>query len=385
MKTVTILGSTGSIGVNALDVIRRHRDQFKAAGLAAGSKIDILRQQIDEFKPKSVYLDDPKNALLLTKVYGGKLRIFSKEEGLRAFSAELDSDILIAATNGTSSLLPVLDALDCGKRVALANKEILVMAGQIVMDRLKQNPRASLIPVDSEHSAIFQCLEGRAPQSVRKIILTGSGGPLREVPKSKFRALSKEEVTNHPKWKMGQKISVDSATLMNKGLEIIEALWLFGVSLDKIEVLIHPEAVIHSMVELVDGTVIAQAGVTDMRLPIQYALSYPERLESPVSAYLDFSQVGQLTFLAPDKKKFPCLEIAYEAANRLGSAPCVLSSADEVAVRAFLEDRINFADIPRVIEKVMSKHRHVADPGLSEIESLQAWAFEETERLCQVR
>lgn len=383
--TVTILGSTGSVGVNALHVIQNHLEDFEVVGLAAGSKAIILKEQIDAFSPKSVYLTDTASCEELSKIYGKRLKIFSEKEGLREFSASLNSDILLAATSGTSALLPVLDALEKGKRVALANKEILVMAGKLVMQKLKENPAASLIPVDSEHNAIFQCLEGSPKDSVEKIILTGSGGPLREISEKLFSDLTKEVVVNHPRWKMGKKISVDSATLMNKGLEIIEAAWLFGVPIDKIQVLIHPEAVIHSMVEFVDGSVLAQLGITDMRLPIQHALSFPRRLSALSSMKLDFSKITNLTFCSPNRKKFPCLEIAYQAAIQSGSAPCVLSAADEVAVGAYLDDQIGFQEIPGIIERVLSNHQHVANPDLSQIQSIHLWAIEETKKLCQVR
>lgn len=381
MKTITILGSTGSVGVNTLSVVREHRAHFKVLGLAASSNATVLAEQIEEFSPKAVYLENPVSAAEISKKYSGQLKIFTSQDTLKSFSAYLNSDILVAASSGTSSLLSVMGALRSGKRVALANKEILVMAGSLVMECLKNNPGASLIPVDSEHNAIFQCLQGQSLLGVRKLILTGSGGPLRRTPESEFKTISKQSVISHPRWKMGQKISVDSATMMNKGLEIIEASWLFDMPISKIEVLIHPEAVIHSMVEFVDGSVLAQLGVTDMRLPIRHALSYPERLGAP-SMSLDWSEIASLTFAAPDRKKFPCLNLAYEAAKKSGSAPCVLSAADETVVRAYLEDRVSFLDIPRVIEKVMSGHRHIENPGLEEIQSIHHWAVEETKKYC---
>ncbi|OIO38917.1 MAG: 1-deoxy-D-xylulose-5-phosphate reductoisomerase [Candidatus Omnitrophica bacterium CG1_02_49_16] len=381
-KTVTILGSTGSIGVNALRVIEEHPKDFKVEGLAAGSQLGALKEQIYIFSPSSVYLRDPAAALELGKIYGKKLKIFSEKEGLKEFSSKLDSDILLAATSGTSALLPVLDALDKGRRVALANKEILVMAGKLVMEKLRGSHKASLVPVDSEHNAIFQCLQGSHEKCIEKIILTGSGGPLRDISEEQFASLTKEVVTHHPRWKMGKKISVDSATMMNKGLEIIEAAWLFDIPIDRIQVLIHPEAVIHSMVQFIDGAVLAQLGVTDMRLPIQHALSFPERLSSSASMKLDFSKISNLTFSLPNRKKFPCLEIAYQAAVRSGSDPCVLSAADEVAVIAYLDDQIEFQEIPYIIEKVLSSHRHVANPDLTQIQSIHRWAVEETKKLC---
>lgn len=396
-KKVTILGSTGSVGINTLSVIRDFSSRFEVAGLAAGTKLEELESQIREFRPASVYLKDSVAAHDLMRA-GGKPAVFTEKEGMKAFCRSHDFDILVAASSGTSALLSVIDALERGKRVALANKEILVMAGALVMETLKKNPAAELLPVDSEHSAIFQCLAGTgrsaaAPPAVpkaeafgllgasaadiRRLVLTGSGGPLREVPSARFAGISKDVVTAHPKWKMGKKISVDSATMMNKGLEIIEAAWLFGVPVDRIDVLIHPEAVIHSMVEFNDGSLLAQLGVTDMRLPIQYAMCYPDRPAAPSTRRLDFATLGQLSFGSPDRKKFPCLDLAYEAARRSGSAPCVLSAADEVAVSAFLEDRIDFTEIPGMIEKVLSKHRHVERPSLQEIQSIHDWAVNE--------
>ncbi|MBI3316005.1 MAG: 1-deoxy-D-xylulose-5-phosphate reductoisomerase [Candidatus Omnitrophica bacterium] len=382
-KTVTILGSTGSVGLNTLRVIEEQAASFCVAGLAAASQGEVLRAQIEAFSPEFVFIKDETLARRLQSEFGGRLKVFCEEEGLRHFASAAEADILVAASSGTSALLPVLDALARGRRVALANKEILVMAGALVMESVRKNPGALLIPVDSEHNAIFQCLQGQPVERLAKVILTSSGGPLRAVPAERFRGISKETVINHPKWKMGKKISVDSATLMNKGLEIIEASWLFQVPIDAIEVLIHPEAVIHSMVEFVDGTVLAQLGVADMRLPIQYALSFPDRLPSPSSMKLDFSGTGPLTFEPPDEKKFPCLGLAYEAAKQSGSAPCVLNAADEVAVHAFLENRIDFTEIPGVIEKVLSSHRVVENPGLEDIQSIHLWALEEAERCCQ--
>lgn len=384
-KTITILGSTGSIGLNTLEVIRTFQDRFEVRGLAAGLQTSLLKKQIEEFSPKAVYVRDPEACLSFSKDYPRSVRFFSDREGLREFSKFLGSDILVAATTGTNALLPALDALAGGKKVALANKEILVIAGGLLISKVRQSPGALLIPVDSEHNAIFQCLEGNPSKNIEKIILTGSGGPLREIAEERFKGISKEVVTHHPKWKMGKKISVDSATLMNKGLEIIEASWLFDTPVEKIEVLIHPEAVIHSMVEFKDGAILAQLGVTDMKLPIQHALCYPERFRSSETLRLDFSKISPLTFELPDRKKFPCLSLAYAAAKKSGSAPCVLSAADEVAVGAYLEDKINFLEIPQVIEKVLSHHHHVSNPDLDQIQSIHDWAVEETQKLCQAR
>lgn len=384
-QSVTILGSTGSVGVNTLKVIADNPSRFKVAGLAAGRNADLLERQIALFKPKAVYIDGPENAVRLKRRFGGKVRLFSNGEGLSQFASYANAGCVVAATSGTTALEPVLGALRKGRRVALANKEILVVAGALVMGELKKNPKASLVPVDSEHSAIFQCLQGEDTKNVRRLILTSSGGPLREMARHAFRRVSKDVVINHPKWRMGRKISVDSATLMNKGLEIIEASWLFGLPIEAIDVLVHPEAVIHSMVEFRDGSTLAQLGVTDMRLPIQYALSYPERLEVSDGLRLDWSGIRNLSFESPDRKKFPCLDIAYEAARRSGTAPCVLSAADEIAVGAYLEDRIRFIDIPGVIEKVLSKHRSIPKPGIRDIRSTHHWAVREAERLCGTR
>jgi len=382
-KRVTILGSTGSVGLNTLEVIAQHSSEFEVAGLAAGSNAELMEAQIRRFKPEAVYLRNTESASALRRKFP-KLEIFSETDKIHTFVSALDADILMAASTGTSALLSVLACLKKGRRVALANKEILVMAGSLVMDALSKNHKASLLPVDSEHSAIFQCLQGSRMEDVSKLILTGSGGPLREVATEKFSALSKEQVINHPKWKMGKKISVDSATLMNKGLEIIEASWLFGLPVDKIEVLIHPEAIIHSMVEFRDGSMLAQLGVTDMKGPIRYALSHPQRLEAGPEMRLDLSKAGNFNFMLPDRKKFPCLGLALEAAKKSGSAPCVLSAADEVAVQAFLNDRISFVKIPKIIEDVLSHHRHIADPDLGEIQSAHAWATEQAGKLCKV-
>ncbi len=382
MKTVTILGSTGSVGVNTLNVIKAHADRFKVRGLAAaGAHVETFVEQVEAFSPQAVYLHDAPAAAKLSQLYGRRLKVFTAKEGLGAFSAEADADILVAAASGISGLVPVIDALERGRRVALANKEVLVVAGALVIAALKKNPRASLIPVDSEHNAIFQCLQGGDKKEVLQLVLTGSGGPLRQVPAGSFATLSKETVINHPKWKMGKKISVDSATLMNKGLEIIEASWLFDIPVDRIELLIHPEAVVHSMVEFRDGSMIAQLGVTDMRLPIAYALSFPERLDAPAMR-LGRELLSQLTFFPPDRGKFPCLDIACAAARRSGSAPCVLSAADEVAVDAFLSDRVPFTQIPRVIEQVLARHRHIESPGLADIQAIHDWAVEEAGKLC---
>lgn len=382
MKTATILGSTGSVGKNALQVVREHPSSFRVSALAAGSDVETLSLQIGEFSPSSVYIKGEDDARALEKRFKN-VRVFHGPAGLEALVRHADADVCVTATTGTASLEAALAAIERGRTVALANKEILVAAGPLVMAELARHPKARLVPVDSEHSAIFQCLEGRPLASVSRLLLTGTGGPLRAVPRERFERLSVEEVINHPKWRMGKKISVDSATLMNKGLEVIEASALFGAGPEKIEVLIHPEAIVHSMVEFVDGSVIAQLGVTDMRLPIRYAMSYPQRLEAPPSMKLDFTQPADLHFEPPDSGKFPCLGLAVEAARQSGTAPCALSAADEVAVGAFLEGRIAFTRIPDVIETVLARHRHIPEPDLPAIRDTQIWATEEALKRCQ--
>ena len=383
VKTVAVLGSTGSVGKNTLQIIREHPDEFRLTALAAGSDVEALSLQIEELSPERVYLREEAAARAVAARFGSRVRVFHGKEALETMVKEADADVCVAATTGTAALESVLAAIRAGRTVALANKEILVAAGHLVMAALALHPKAKLVPVDSEHSAIFQCLEGQKKNSVSKLILTGTGGPLRSVPRARFETLSIEEVINHPKWKMGKKISVDSATLMNKGLEVIEAYALFGIEPERIEVLIHPEAIVHSMVEFVDGSVLAQLGVTDMKLPICYAMAYPDRLNAPASMKLDFTKASQLHFEPPDTAKFPCLGLAVSAARQSGTAPCVLSAADEVAVGAFLEGRISFVKIPDVIESVLSRHRHIAEPDLAVIRDTQTWAEEEAHRQCQ--
>lgn len=380
MKKITILGSTGSIGTNALDVIEKHKGEFSVSALASHSNIALLAKQARRFRPKVVAVCDKTKFTELNRALNGTgIKILCGTSGVEEVAGKSGADITLIAIAGSSGLVPTLAAIDTGKTVALANKEPLVMAGGIITAHAKRR-RTKIIPVDSEHSAIFQCLEGHGTSGLKKIYLTGSGGPLRKMDARKFRLLSPEEVINHPKWKMGKKISVDSATLMNKGLEIIEARWLFGVGIDDIEVLIHPEAIIHSMVEFVDGSIMAQLSYTDMRLPILYAFSYPKRMRSRLPT-VDFIKLGTLTFMPPDMKKFPCLKMSYEAARRGGSYPVVLNAANEEAVRAFLERKIQFVRIPKIIEKVLSLHKGKQNPGLDEILLIDAWARDKARRM----
>lgn len=382
MKRIVILGSTGSVGKNALEIVRAHPDRFRVVALAADSNVEELRLQIQEFRPEAVVLSNPAAAAELRRSGAGPAKVLDGSRALRELAVWPGADLVLAASSGSSSLLPVLDAIDAGRAIAFANKELLVMAGRIVMDAAKKRG-VRILPVDSEHNAIFQCLEGERTAlegAVHKIILTGSGGPLRDVPAERFRGIAKETVLRHPRWNMGRKITVDSATLMNKGLEIIEARWLFDITPDKIEIVIHPEAVIHSMVEFVDGSVLAQAGPTDMKLPLIHCLGYPDRVPYP-ELRTDWARIGRLNFMKPDTAKFPCLAMALECARRGDTTlPTALNAADEVAVDAFLNDRIDFADIPLVIERVLSRDRASERPALEAILDADARAREEALR-----
>lgn len=374
MRKIVILGSTGSIGVNALNVIRQNRDRFRVMGLSANSNIELLEKQIDEFRPLSVAVAEAKFANRLSKKLGSKNKVLTGQDGLNQLASLPGADLIVVAISGSFALLPLFSAIDAGKQIALANKESLVMAGHIITGRTKTNG-ANIVPVDSEHCAIFQCLNKEDNRHLKKIYLTGSGGPLLKA--KSLKDIRPEYVLAHPKWKMGKKITVDSATFMNKGFEIMEAKWLFGVDVGNIDVLIHPEAVVHSMVEFIDGSILAQMGITDMRIPIQYALGFPERLSSFLPS-VDFFRLKRLTFLAPDLKKFPCLKIAIRVAKEGGSLPAVLSASDEVLVDAFLKEKIKFLDIPKILEKVLAKHKKIDDPTLEQVLEVDMWAREAT-------
>jgi 1-deoxy-D-xylulose-5-phosphate reductoisomerase len=355
LQSVTILGSTGSIGDAALDVLARHPQRFRVHALSASTQVERMLAQCRRFRPeRAVMLDTAAAQALETALRAERIstEVLAGAQALETIAADPRSTIVVAAIVGAAGLLPTLAAVRAGKRVLFANKEPLVMCGRLFVDAA-QKSGALLLPVDSEHNAIFQCMPdrytigGRAP--VRRIFLTCSGGPFRTMPAHEFATVTPEQACAHPTWSMGRKISVDSATLMNKGLEVIEACSLFGIAPEKIDVVIHPQSIIHSMVEYEDGSVLSQMSQPDMRVPIAYALAWPERIESGVDA-LDPVKLGHLEFAEPDRARFPCLDLAYEAAHRGGTAPAVLNAANEVAVRAFLERRIGFADIPRVIE-----------------------------------
>lgn len=378
MKNIAVFGSTGSIGENTLSVIRNLPGKFRVVALSARSDINKLARQAKEFKPDCVCVSNQDYAAGLAKIIQPGVKILAGAGGLDALARDKRIDRIMFAISGAGALPPLLSALDCGKEVALANKEALVMAGPII-SCLSKKKKARIIPVDSEQSAIWQCLKDEDQKNVKKIYLTASGGPLRKLNRQALKSVGLKEVLRHPRWKMGKKITVDSATLMNKGLELLEAMFLFDMDVSKIKVLVHPEALIHSMVEFVDGVVIAQLSITDMRVPIQYALAYPERLENKLSG-IDFCKTGGLNFEEPDLSRFPCLGLAYEAAHRLGTAPCVLNAANETAVAGFLNEGLRFIDIPEVVEKVMRAHRNNPSPELSDIWEADAWAREEAHK-----
>jgi 1-deoxy-D-xylulose-5-phosphate reductoisomerase len=365
MKKTLILGSTGSIGINTLDVIRKHPDKFTVSALTINTRIDLLIPQIQEFKPELVVVVNEIAAEKLRNSGIVNCRILSGVEGLIYAASNCNYDILLGAMVGFAGLLPTIEAVKRGKRIALANKETLVVAGELVT-RLAKKHNAEIIPVDSEHSAIYQCLVGENISEVEKLILTASGGPFLNKDKKELDTVTVEEALAHPNWKMGNKVTIDSASLMNKGLEVIEAHWLFGFPKEKIEVVIHPQSIIHSMVEFRDCSVKAQLGIPDMRLPIQYALSFPERLENDF-AKTDFKKVKELTFFEPDLEKFKCLQLAYDSLSASGTASCILNAANEVAVEKFLKGNISFNKIPSIIDMALNSIENHRSPDLETI------------------
>ncbi len=381
MKRLSILGATGSIGQNALDIVRMHPDRFKVNALTAAFNVEGLAAQILEFKPEIVAVMDEERAFDLSRLLKGnhEPEILFGEQGYIEAASYKNSDLVLLAMVGAAGLKPALAAIESKKQVALANKETLVMAGDIVMAKALENG-VTLMPVDSEHSAIFQCLQGNRQKDVQKLILTASGGPFRQKPLHEFKDISLAEALHHPTWSMGKKITIDSATLMNKGLEVIEAFHLFRVAPEEIEVVVHPESIVHSMVGFKDGTVMAQLGQPDMKGAISYALSFPERLDLKMD-FPDFSALGALTFEKPDTEKFPSLLFAFEACRQKGTLPAVLNAANETAVSAFLEKRIGFQDIFRLISKTMETHTRIDNPDLSSIIEADSWAREKAESL----
>lgn len=378
-KKIAILGSTGSIGCQTLEVIDRFPEKFEVVSLAAGFSLEKLARQVHKYRPRIVSIGSAADLTVFRDMIPGDTVVAAGVEGMTEAAVMEQVDTVVTSVTGTLGLIPTIEAIKAGKDIAIANKETLVAAGELVMSLAGQKG-VRLLPVDSEHSAIFQCLNGEHRVHVNKLILTASGGPFLNKTKEELLTVGIADALNHPNWSMGRKITVDSASMMNKGLEVIEAHWLFGIDFSSIEVLIHPQSLIHSMVEFTDGSVIAQMGVPDMRIPIQYALSYPSRWENEFPR-LDLAAAGMLTFEKPRTDVFPSLELAYHAGKRGGTLPAVMNAANESAVSIFLAGRIRFADIPALVEKVMVSHICKEHPGLAEILDSDSWAREEMQRL----
>lgn len=373
MKRLAILGSTGSIGVSTLEIVAEHPDRFQVVALTAGRNLDLLEAQVERFRPACVAVMESEDADRLRDRFGaGGPQILHGTSGLVSCAADTGADMVVSAIVGAAGLEPTLAAIESGKDVALANKETLVVAGKLVMRAVARHG-CHLFPVDSEHSAIFQSLQGHRQADVKRLILTASGGPFRSLAPEALCEVTPEDALAHPNWSMGRKITIDSATMMNKGLEVIEAHWLFSLPADRIDVHVHPESIVHSMVEYIDGAVIAQLGIPDMKTPIAYALSYPERMALELPP-LDLCRMGQLQFSEPDLQRFPCLDLAYRALRQGGTAPAVMNAANEVTVEAFLERRIGFMDIPAVIQEVMGGHHLQPADSLSQVLAADVWA-----------
>jgi 1-deoxy-D-xylulose-5-phosphate reductoisomerase len=376
VKHLAILGSTGSIGQSTLAVVDAHPSRLQVVALAAGDNVELLAEQARRYRPDMVAMAAAGGVDRMRRASGGidSPAVVGGADGLIAVATHPRADMVICASAGTAALEAVVAAIDAGKTIALANKEVLVTAGELVTAAARRKG-VTILPIDSEHNAVHQCVHGRLPAEIRRIILTASGGPFRHLTEEQLERVGPDEALRHPTWRMGRKITVDSATLMNKGLEVIEAHWLFDVRADQIDVVIHPQSVVHSLVELTDGSMIAQLGVTDMRLPIQYACSYPERWDTPLPP-LDLTRAGQLEFHAPAHDRFPCLALAYRALRTGGTLPVVLNAANEVAVEAFLEGKLSFRSIPLVIERAMNAHRVEAAATLEAVRRVDAWALD---------
>ena len=382
-RHIAILGSTGSIGRQALDVVRQHKDRFEVELLTANNSSELLIRQALEFMPANVVIcNESKYQEVADALQPHDIKVFTGMDSVCALVRSEDIDIVLTALVGFSGLRPTVSAIEAGKIIALANKETLVAGGSVVMALAKKH-NAPILPVDSEHSAIFQCLMGAAGNPLTRIHLTASGGPFRTWTKEEIAAVTRKEALKHPQWKMGAKITIDSATMMNKGFEMIEAKWLFDTEPEKINIVVHPQSIIHSMVEFADGAVIAQMGHPDMREPIQYALSFPERLTLD-NKKLDFAELGSLTFEKPDLDKFPCLALAFEAIGRGGNIPCAMNAANEAAVAAFLQDRIRFYDIPDIISSCMAGVEFVSAPEIDELISMNDEVYRKAAELCNV-
>ncbi|MFI5293437.1 MAG: 1-deoxy-D-xylulose-5-phosphate reductoisomerase [Thermodesulfovibrionales bacterium] len=376
MKRLTILGSTGSIGRSTLEVVANNRQSLKVVALAAGRNIDLLESQIKTFSPEVVAVADEGTALALSKRVNG-VSVLTGAEGVNSVASYEQSDFVISSIVGSAGLMPTMAAIRAGKTVGLANKEALVMAGEIVMAEARKRG-VRIIPVDSEHSAVFQCIEGHKRTGIRRIILTASGGPFVGRKKKELEDITVKDALKHPNWSMGKKISIDSATLMNKGLEVIEACWLFDMPPEKVSVLIHPQSIVHSLVEFIDRSCLAQMSMPDMKGPISYALSYPDRIADPIPP-LELDMIGTLTFRMPDSETFPCLSYAYDAIRAGGTMPCVLNASNEEAVNAFLDGRIGFNKISSVIRKTVDSHKARAVSSLEDIMDADRWSREKAE------
>ena len=373
MKKITILGSTGSIGVNALNVVDNQRDDFNVIGLSAYKNSKLLVEQVKKYEPEFVSIVDGEAAHRVEQELGTfDVKILKGREGLLELSSYGNVDLMLNALVGSSGMEPTINAIRSKVDVALSNKESLVMAGSIITN-LADKTNVKIYPVDSEHSAIWQCLLGEDIKEVNKIILTGSGGPFRELPIEKFNTITLNQALNHPNWEMGKKITIDSATMMNKGLEVIEAKWLFNMPTEKIKIVVHPQSIIHSMVEFKDKSIKAQLGLPDMKIPIQYALTYPSHCETDWDE-LDLTEIQSLTFEKPDFIKFPCIKLAFDVLNTGGTAPAVLNVANEQAVYRFLNQEINFNEIPSIIEIACEKHDFVSDPSIDDILNIEKWS-----------
>jgi 1-deoxy-D-xylulose-5-phosphate reductoisomerase len=387
MKAISVLGSTGSIGTNTLKVTAGFPSEFRIVGLSGGKNASLLADQIEQVRPKIASCADESvlaelQSLLRQRGYPmASTRLVHGLDGHIEVSCHPECTMVLSAISGAAGLLPTYRAIEKGKSIALANKEVMVMAGELMIRKSLEN-KVDIVPVDSEHNAIHQCLRGGRTSEVRRLILTASGGPFRETPLEELASVTLEQALNHPTWRMGRKITIDSASLMNKGLEVIEASRLFGVTADEIDVVVHPQSVVHSMVEFNDGSILAQLGLTDMRIPIQYALTYPERCHSPLPS-LDIYKLPKLEFLEPDMNRFPCLRLAYQALRAGGTAPAALNAANEVAVEAFLNNEISFQEIPVIIEYVLDAHQPQAASDLETILKADTWAREEAKAYCQ--
>ncbi|HIE42458.1 MAG TPA: 1-deoxy-D-xylulose-5-phosphate reductoisomerase [Nitrospinaceae bacterium] len=382
MKKISLLGSTGSIGVNTLDVVERYPEKFQVCALSTGSNVELFANQIRKFKPALAALYDSTKVDVLKELVGDlDVEIVSGQEGTISIASFPDADMVVSGVVGSAGLLPAIAAIKAGKNLALANKETLVIAGELVLKEAARN-NTQIIPIDSEHSAIFQALNGEKTERIKKIILTASGGPFRNFTLKQMESVTVKDALNHPNWSMGAKITIDSSTMMNKGLEYIEAKWLFGTEIP-VEIIVHAQSIIHSMIEFVDTSIIAQMGIPDMRVPITYALTYPDRYESDLPS-LDLSSIGNLTFEAPDFDRFPCLKLAMDAIETGQTIPAVLNAANEIAVRAFLDELITYKDISEIIRMVMYNHRPVPLQEMQDVLDADLWAREETTKLITV-